>query len=151
MRRSRGSRRRGLRLGGELVGGSGEAHPKVLFGVEGIVREGAEDAVLDRLEQRLSVQPYPFRTAAELLVHRESTGLSVAEVMLANEFVVRDNASVRAGLTHFWEVMETCEDWALTRTRLLPGRPNVPRRVPIGIGCSASAIRIVTRCSGRSG
>ena len=95
-----------------------------------VVRDGAEEAILDRLEQRLAEQPFPFRTAAELLAHCESNGLSFAEVMLANELVVRDEATIRDGLQHIWEVMEACKDSALTRTGVLPGGLGVRRRAP---------------------
>ena len=73
---------------------------QLYFSVGGgfIIREGAEEAVLDRLEAALAEQPYPFRTAAELLEHCERDGLSIAQVMLANELVSRDEATVRAGL-----------------------------------------------------
>lgn len=95
-----------------------------------IVREGAEEKILDRLEQQLQEQPFPFTTAAELLVHAESSGKSIAEVMLANELVTRDEAGVRAGLAHIWEVMEECKNSALLRTGVLPGGLNVRRRAP---------------------
>ena len=95
-----------------------------------LVREGAEEAILDRLEQSLAEQPYPFRTAAELLAHCSSDGMTIAEVMLANELVTRDEATVRAGLERIWQVMEACKDSALTRTGLLPGGLNVRRRAP---------------------
>lgn len=95
-----------------------------------IVREGAEEKILDRLEQQLAERPFPFTTAAELLVHSESSGLSIAEVMLANELVTRDEASVREGLAHIWDVMEECKNSALLRTGVLPGGLNVRRRAP---------------------
>ena len=95
-----------------------------------IVREGAEEAILDRLEHAIAEQPYPFATAAELLSHCEASGLGVAGVMLANELATRDEASVRSGLAHIWEVMEGCKDSALTREGVLPGGLNVRRRAP---------------------
>lgn len=95
-----------------------------------IVREGAEEEILDRLEHQLSEQPYPFRTAAELLGHCAASGLSIAEVMLANELVSRDEATIRSGLQHLWGVMEACKESALTRSDVLPGGLNVRRRAP---------------------
>lgn len=95
-----------------------------------IVREGAEDEVLERLEHALAEQPYPFTTGAELLAHCERSGRGIAGVMLANELVARDEAGIRAGLRHIWEVMEACKDSALTRTGVLPGGLNVRRRAP---------------------
>ncbi|CAG7611498.1 L-serine ammonia-lyase [Leucobacter soli] len=95
-----------------------------------IVRDGAEESILDRLEHRLAVQPYPFRTAAELLARCRESGASIAEVMLANELATRDETEVRAGLQRIWEVMEACKDSALGRTGVLPGGLNVRRRAP---------------------
>ena len=95
-----------------------------------IIREGAEEAVLERLEQALAEQPYPFTTAAELLGHCEENGLSIAEVMLANERATRGEAEIRAGLGRIWEVMEACKDSALTRSGVLPGGLKVRRRAP---------------------
>ncbi len=95
-----------------------------------IVRDGAEEKILDRLAEQLAEQPYPFTTAAELLVHSESNGLSIAEVMFANELVSRDEESICSGLAHIWDVMEGCKNSALTRTGVLPGGLNVRRRAP---------------------
>lgn len=95
-----------------------------------IIREGAEEAVLDRLESTLAEKPYPFRTAVELLAHCEREDRSIAEIMLANELVTRSESEVREGLRHIWEVMEACKDSALARTGVLPGGLNVRRRAP---------------------
>ncbi|MGO2141294.1 MAG: L-serine ammonia-lyase [Leucobacter sp.] len=95
-----------------------------------IVRDGAEEKILDRLAEQLAEQPYPFTTAAELLVHSESNGLSIAEVMFQNELVSRDKESICGGLAHIWAVMEECKNSALTRTGVLPGGLNVRRRAP---------------------
>lgn len=105
---------------------------QLYFSVGGgfIIREGAEEAVLDRLEAILDEQPYPFRTAAELLGHCDRTGLNIAEIMLANELVSRSENEVCTGLSHIWEVMEACKNSALARTGVLPGGLNVRRRAP---------------------
>lgn len=95
-----------------------------------IVREGAEDAILEKLEGQVAEQPYPFTTAAQLLKHCENTGMSIAEVMFANERVRRSEAEIMSGLIHLWQVMEECKDQAIKRTGLLPGGLNVRRRAP---------------------
>lgn len=95
-----------------------------------IVREGAEAAILDRIELSLAEQPYPFRTGAELLAHCRDAGLSIAEVMRANERVSRDDAEIDAGLAHISEVMDACKNSALERTGTLPGGLEVRRRAP---------------------
>ncbi|MGJ9403083.1 L-serine ammonia-lyase [Arthrobacter sp. KK5.5] len=95
-----------------------------------IVREGEEDAVVEEIEQDLSVVPYPFRTAVELLGHCRDTGLTISEVMLANEMATRSKEEIRAGLLHIWSVMEDSKDSALEREGLLPGGLKVRRRAP---------------------
>ncbi|WP_018681137.1 L-serine ammonia-lyase [Actinokineospora enzanensis] len=72
--------------------------------------------------------PFPFRTAAELLRHCETGGLSVAQVMLANELVWRSEDEVRSGLLHIWQVMQDCVARGCEQDGVLPGGLKVPRR-----------------------
>ncbi len=72
--------------------------------------------------------PYPFRTANELLAACEREGLSIAEVMLANEAARSSEGEVRAGLLHLWEVMVTCVANGTTTPGILPGGLKVRRR-----------------------
>lgn len=75
--------------------------------------------------------PYPFVTGEELLAHCRSTGMSVSELMLANERSWRTEAEVRSGLLRIWAVMQECIHSGCTRTDpTLPGGLNVPRRAP---------------------
>ncbi|MDR4531936.1 L-serine ammonia-lyase [Glutamicibacter sp. PS] len=95
-----------------------------------IVREGAEERLEANLEAKISEQPYPFSTAAQLLKHVADTGKSIAEIMMANEETFRTREEIRAGLIHIFNVMEECKDSALERTGVLPGGLNVRRRAP---------------------
>jgi L-serine dehydratase len=116
-----------------VVDGAGEVlAEETYFSVGGgfIIREGAEDAVLDRLETAVAMQPYPFRTAVELLAHCRATGLGISGVMLANELTWRSEEEIRAGLLHIWDVMEECKNSSLKRTGELPGGLKVRRRAP---------------------
>ncbi|WP_198423530.1 L-serine ammonia-lyase [Microlunatus antarcticus] len=72
--------------------------------------------------------PYPFRTAGELLAACEREGLSIAEVMLANEAARSSEADVREGLLHLWEVMVACVAQGTTTPGVLPGGLKVRRR-----------------------
>jgi L-serine dehydratase len=72
--------------------------------------------------------PYPFRTAAELLVHTEETRLSISEIMLANELVTRTEAEIRSGLLHLWTVMQECVTRGCEIGGVLPGSLKVRRR-----------------------
>ncbi|GAA3681487.1 L-serine ammonia-lyase [Arthrobacter ginkgonis] len=109
-----------------------ELEAQTWFSVGGgfVIREGAEDTVLDRIESAIAVQPHPFRTAAELLGHSRATGLPISGVMYANELAVRTEDQIRTGLVHLWDVMEACKNSALARTGELPGGLRVRRRAP---------------------
>ncbi|MEV5054124.1 L-serine ammonia-lyase, partial [Arthrobacter sp. LAR12-1-1.1] len=75
-------------------------HSATFFSVGGgfIVREGEEDAALKELDASKKELPLPFRTAAELLEHCRSQGLSIGEIMLVNERASRTEAEIREGL-----------------------------------------------------
>jgi len=72
--------------------------------------------------------PYPFETAAELLQQGRSSGLSIAELMLANEAAMRPVAEVEAGLRRLWQVMEACIERGCRETGELPGGLGIKRR-----------------------
>jgi L-serine dehydratase len=72
--------------------------------------------------------PHPFRTGADLLAHCAAHGLTIAQVMLANELVWRTEAEVREGLLHIWKVMRDCVEAGCARDGVLPGGLKVPRR-----------------------
>ncbi|WP_053386497.1 L-serine ammonia-lyase [Leucobacter japonicus] len=92
--------------------------------------EGSEHDLHDQRDHRAAEQPFPFTTADELLTHARGAGISIADVMLANERVSRTEREVREGLGHIWDVMEACKNSALERTGVLPGGLNVRRRAP---------------------
>jgi L-serine dehydratase len=71
---------------------------------------------------------YPFRTGEELLAHTRETGLSISDVMLANELSWRSEAEVRAGLLHIWAVMQECVERGTRTPGVLPGGLKVRRR-----------------------
>jgi L-serine dehydratase len=112
--------------GGEVL------HRATFFSVGGgfIVREGEEDAALQELAESKNELPLPFRTAAELLDHCASRGLSIGQVMLVNERAARTGADIRDGLLHIYSVMEGCVEASLKREGLLPGGLKVRRRAP---------------------
>ncbi|MCJ8504173.1 L-serine ammonia-lyase [Kocuria flava] len=95
-----------------------------------IVQEGEEDAAAAELDEASKQVPHPFRTARELLAHCRATGLSISDVMLADERTWRTEEEIRAGLLHIWDVMEQCKDSSLRRTGTLPGGLKVARRAP---------------------
>jgi len=86
---------------------------------------GADRVVVDETPLR-----YPFTTGAGLLAICESEGLSVSQVMLANEAAWRTEAEIREGMLHLWSVMAECVQSGYHREGVLPGGLRVPRRAP---------------------
>jgi len=71
---------------------------------------------------------YPFHTAVELLARTTESGLSIADVMLANEQAWRTETEIRDGLLAIWRVMHDCIERGSTRDGVLPGGLKVRRR-----------------------
>jgi L-serine dehydratase len=74
--------------------------------------------------------PYPFTSAAELLSVSEANGLSIAELMLANEAALRGEVEVRERIGRIWAVMNESIERGLHTEGLLPGGLRVRRRAP---------------------
>jgi L-serine dehydratase len=101
-----------------------------------IVEDGAETIAAGEEAVRL---PFPFHSAAELLEMAHAQGLSIDEVMMANECArmrAQDlNASdealaarVRAGIDAIWGTMKGCIERGIATEGILPGGLNVRRR-----------------------
>ena len=88
-----------------------------------------EDGIgAERVVQDDTVQPYPYRSAAQLLEHTRRTGLSISDLVLANECVWRSEQEVRDGLLHLWAVMQDCVRAGCEARGELPGGLKVRRR-----------------------
>ncbi|RRA48653.1 L-serine ammonia-lyase [Acidipila sp. EB88] len=72
--------------------------------------------------------PFPFASAEELLAMAETEGLTIAELMFANECSLRPAEEVRAGVLHVWATMRACMDRGMAIEGILPGGLNVRRR-----------------------
>ena len=72
--------------------------------------------------------PYPFKTAKELLWLCRQNDLTIAELMMANEKVWREEEEVKKGLWRIWEVMQSCVQTGCQQEGVLPGGLNVRRR-----------------------
>ncbi|RZT82300.1 L-serine dehydratase [Micromonospora violae] len=105
-----------------------ELRSRTYYSVGGgfVVDEAAAGA--DRIKPDSTVVRYPFLTGAELLDVTARTGLSISEVMLANERSWRSEADVRAGLLEIWRVMQECVRNGCERDGVLPGGLKVRRR-----------------------
>ncbi len=87
--------------------------------------QGADKVVADD-----TVLPYPFSTADELLQICSREGMSISDVMLANELTWRSEAELREQLLGLWAVMKECVDNGCNAEGILPGGLKVPRRAP---------------------
>jgi len=95
----------------------------------GFVVDGDADGG-DQVVADATVLPYPFTTADELLAICSREGMSISEVMLANELVWRSEAELREKLLALWAVMRECVDNGCAAEGILPGGLNVRRRAP---------------------
>ncbi|MBX7269393.1 L-serine ammonia-lyase [Micromonospora sp. Llam7] len=105
-----------------------EVRTRTYYSVGGgfVVDEAAAGA--DRIKPDSTPVRHPFLTGAELLGVTAATGLSIGEVMLANELSWRAEADVRAGLLDIWRVMRECVERGCARDGTLPGGLKVRRR-----------------------
>ncbi len=75
--------------------------------------------------------PYNFESAQELMQICDSTGLSIDEVVWANEMAMHSEAEVNEGLKTAWEAMRECVyNGTHTSRDTLPGILKVKRRAP---------------------
>ncbi|MBP7336935.1 L-serine ammonia-lyase [Niveispirillum sp.] len=92
--------------------------------------------VLDEDEARLNQEagngttppPHYYETADGLLSIAATTGLSIPDIILANECARQTETEVRAGLDTIWAAMEACINRGIRQDGLLPGGLKVKRR-----------------------
>lgn len=95
----------------------------------GFVVDGDADGA-DRVVADETVLPYPFTTADALLEICRSQGMSISDVMLANELVWRSEDELREKLLSLWAVMRECVHNGCAAEGVLPGGLKVKRRAP---------------------
>lgn len=74
--------------------------------------------------------PYPFTSGADLLAMGAESGLTFAELMLANEIMRRPLGEVESGLDAIAQAMSESIDAGCGSDGVLPGGLNVKRRAP---------------------
>ncbi|GFZ82703.1 L-serine dehydratase [Sphingobium fuliginis] len=94
----------------------------------GAVLPGAEAIAADAPLGHNVVQPYPFSSGAEMLALGESTGLSIATLVLRNEGAWRAPRETEAFLDSVIDAMSASIDRGLKEEGLLPGGLKVRRR-----------------------
>ncbi len=75
--------------------------------------------------------PYPFTSGDQLLALCKQHGLTLSEVMWANERTWRTDHEIRSQLLYLWRIMRECVQRGLTHQGTLPGPFKVQRRAPI--------------------
>jgi L-serine dehydratase len=92
----------------------------------GFIRAEGEGAATDG--QTAVAPPYPFDTMADLLAHGARTGLTIPQMLRANELARLPADRLDAGLDRIWKVMRSCIAHGLETSGQLPGGLHVKRR-----------------------
>ncbi|PWE17170.1 L-serine ammonia-lyase [Marinicauda salina] len=80
--------------------------------------------------EALTGEPYPFDTCDELLAICDREGLTIPEVMMANETAFRSEDEVRGRIAGIAAAMEDCIERGTRVDGILPGGLEVRRRAP---------------------
>jgi L-serine dehydratase len=72
--------------------------------------------------------PFPFESSADLLERADQAGLTIAQVMAANELARMSEGEMNAGLDRIFAAMEACIDRGMREDGILPGGLSVKRR-----------------------
>ncbi|HLQ84935.1 MAG TPA: L-serine ammonia-lyase [Salinisphaeraceae bacterium] len=109
-------------------GAGNELVVRTFFSVGGgfVVEPDAEGVA--RIVEDATQQRYPFNTGAELLEHCQREGISISDVMLANELAWCSEDEIRAELLRIWAVMKSCIQRGCAQEGVLPGGLKVRRR-----------------------
>jgi L-serine dehydratase len=89
-----------------------------------VIREDAPDGP----DASAPTVPYPFASGAELLARADAAGLSIAELVLANECAIRSPAAVSAHVGRVIATMMDSVERGMARGGVLPGGLRVQRR-----------------------
>jgi L-serine dehydratase len=80
--------------------------------------------------EALQGEPFPFENCDELLAICDREGMTIPEVMMANETAFRPEDEVRARIKTIWDAMEDCIERGTRVDGILPGGLKVKRRAP---------------------
>ena len=93
-----------------------------------INEEDATNPDDDHATPTIEELPYPFNSASELLERCQKNGLSISELVLANECHYREKEEVLAYLDSIWDSMQDCVARGCQSSGILPGGLDVKRR-----------------------
>jgi len=89
-----------------------------------------DEAAEDRIVADTTELPYPFLSGDALLAQCRQHGLTIAQLMRANERVWRDDVAIDGGLREIWLAMQGCVTRGIRSEGTLPGGLHVSRRAP---------------------
>jgi L-serine dehydratase len=102
---------------------------RVYFSIGGGFIVSEEEALSPQTGEAREV-PYPFFTAEELLERASVAGLTIAQLMMANECALQaqNKDQVRQRILEIWQVMRECTRRGMNSEGILPGGLKVRRR-----------------------
>jgi L-serine dehydratase len=110
----------------QALGSAGETLlESVYYSVGGGFIEGEADSTQPDEAQEV---PFDFRSAVELLERVHTSGLSIAQLTMANDAAIHGEAVVTQKLRSVWETMRHCIERGLATEGVLPGPLTVKRR-----------------------
>jgi L-serine dehydratase len=89
-----------------------------------------DEAAADRIVPDTTPLAYPFHSGDELLEICDREGLTIAQLMMANERAWRSEEAIHAGLRELWQAMQDCVTRGIREEGVLPGGLKVRRRAP---------------------
>mgnify|MGYP001821189094 FL=1 len=123
-RHSNGMRFEAFDEGGELL------ERRHYYSVGGGFVVNEDNAEEDRIVSDRTPLPHPFRNCDALLETCREQGMSIAEVMLANEMTWRTEVEIRSRLLQIYRAMKACMERGFASEGTLPGGLGVVRRAP---------------------
>ncbi len=90
-----------------------------------------DEAAEDRIVADTTTVPYPFSSGDELIARANDNGITLAQVMYANEQAWRSREDIDAGLDTIWSAMQASVERGIRSPGTLPGGLHVTRRAPL--------------------
>ncbi|MGI9502205.1 MAG: L-serine ammonia-lyase [Geminicoccaceae bacterium] len=98
------------------------------YSIGGGITASADDMTRQASQPLKDERPLAFQSAKDLLSMCTDRGMSIAEVVLANEDTLRPRAKTMAELDAIWDAMNRCIERGLVMDDILPGGLGVKRR-----------------------
>ncbi len=119
----------GMRFAAFDAGGN-EIASRDYYSVGGGFVVNQDEAAEDRIVADQTPVKYPFNSGDELIATCNANGISIAELMYANEQAWRTREEIDAGLDELWAAMQSCVERGIRSPGILPGGLRVTRRAP---------------------